>query len=819
MPSIPSRRPSPFSRGGLEPWARVVTLGIASVLTAIGLGTLWLGIDIVRLGGGWYYALTGAGLILGGLLQITNRNWGGGVVFLLVLAGTLVWSMMEIAGKGFMPAWGIDLAGRAGLLTALVGLNILILLLGTRPEARLDWFRPVGLGVFGAGVLAVGGLFAWHWERVQAPSPADPVAAVTGGGHNGAGDWSAFGGSPLGARYTPAAAITPANVGGLTEAWRQQTGDLTPNNRVFFSAQNTPIYAAGRLYACSSSNRVYAMDPATGEIEWRFDPEVPLKAMESLFSVACRAVGYHPGPATPEPGACAARIYVTTVDSRLIALSADTGTPCAGFGTDGEVDLSVGMGLQETGFASSSSGPAVVGNLLVIGQQVSDNQRRDAPSGVVRAYDATSGALLWAWDAERQGRAAEPLAAGEIYPRGTPNVWNVISGDPAAGLVYIGTGNSANDHFGGDRSANEDRFTSAVVAIDMATGETVWDFATMSHDLWDYDLGAQPALMDLEIDGVSRRVVVQGTKQGSLYVLDAATGENLRPVEARPAPQSPALPGERVSPTQPQAVFYPNLSGHPGPDPERIDARHTWGLALVDAALCRRDFLRMDYQGIYTPPSENPHGMLLFPGTIGGMNWGGVGLDLGRGIVVTNHSRLPNVVTMIPRAEVRDRPVGDGGARPDQTVAPQWLAPWGVTRPIWFSALQMPCTAPPWGYLAATDLSTGALLWSQPLGTGTDTGPFGLPTGVKVAIGTANIGGPLVTATGLTFIAAAQDNFLRAYETATGRLLWQGRLPAGGQASPMSYVHEGRQYVVITATGHDRLETELGDYILAFALD
>ena len=351
----------------------------------------------------------------------------------------------------------------------------------------------------------------------------------------------------------------------------------------------------------------------------------------------------------------------------------------------------------------------------------------------------------------------------------------------------------------------------------MDSGETVWDFATIIHDLWDYDLGAQPALMDLDIDGTQRRVVVQGTKQGSIFILDALTGEPMRPVERRASPQG-ALPGDWVAESQPQAVSFPNFAGRIGPDPEVLNYRNTWGLAMIDAALCRRDFLRMDYQGIYTQPSENPHGTLLFPGTVGGINWGGVALDLSRQILITNHSRLPNRLIMHPRESVDEMPVGLGGARPDQDIAPHWLSPWGVTRPMWLSILGAPCIAPPWGYLAATDLNSGQLLWSKPLGTGFDTGPSGFPTFLRVPLGTVNIGGPLTTGSGLTFIAAAQDNYIRAFETETGRLLWAGRLPAGGQASPMTFVHEGRQYVVIVAAGHERLETTVGDYVVAFAL-
>lgn len=814
------------SESTLYPLARAAIIVVACLAFGVGVVLVWLGVDIIQLGGGLYYALAGLGLILGAGLIVFRRGGAGVLVLLAVALGTLGWSIREIAGKGWMASWPFDLAGRMAVPMALAGLAALIFLLGTRRVVAPGWYRPAAFGSVSVTVLLAAALVAAAWERPVAPAGSG-VDAQLFAGHNGPEDWTAFGGSPLGAAYTPATQIDRQSLPRLHEVWRVQTGDLPPSERVNFSAQNTPILVGGRLFTCTPSNRVLALDPANGAVLWQFDPDVSAGDMESLFSVACRAVAHYTLPApAPAPGepvtaegvTCAARVYVATVDSRLIALDAATGRVCPAFGQDGNIDLALGMGMQETGLASSTSGPAVIGDLVVIGQQVSDNQRRDVPSGVVRAYDPVTGDLVWAWDSLRQGISAQPLAEGEIYPRGTPNVWNIISGDPEAGIVYIGTGNSANDHWGGTRTPEEDRFTAAVVAIDMATGETVWDFATVIHDLWDYDLGAQPALMDMQIDGQTRRVVVQGTKQGSIYILDALTGENLRPVEMVPAPQG-ALPGDWVAEAQPQAVSFPNFAGRIGPDPEVLDHRHTWGVAMIDAAICRRDFLRMDYRGIYTPPSENPHGMLLHPGTVGGINWGGVGLDLGRNILITNHSRLPNRVTMHPRDTVDDLPVGDGGARPDQEVAPHWLSPWGVTRPMWLSGLGAPCIAPPWGYVAATDLETGNLLWSRPLGTGFDTGPMGLPTFLRIPLGTVNIGGPLVTGSGITFIAAAQDNFLRAFETETGRLLWSARLPAGGQASPMAYVHQGRQYVVIVAAGHEQLDTTVGDYIVAFALE
>ncbi len=800
-------------------------LGTASLIGLLGTGMAALGLWLAALGGSFYYLVAGLGMLVAAVLFWRRSDGPALLVCAAVMVFSLVWSIGEIAGKGWLPGWGFDLAGRIGLLAALFTLVLLAWSWGRR-----RWNRWTSAGAASA-VAALLILLVFAWERpevasgssaaISAATPSGPDSLGRSGRANSAEEWTAYGGSNLGHRHSPASQIDAANVSGLREAWRFSTGDLPPNDRVYFSAQNTPLKIDDSLYMCSSGNRVFALDPATGAVQWRYDPQVPPRAMESLFSVACRAVGYHEAPlptggTRPEP-ACARRIFVATADGRLIALDATNGRLCAGFGEAGAVDLAAGMAMDEPGFASNTSGPTVAGDLIIVGQQVSDNQRRDAPSGVVRAYDVTTGELRWAWDAKRTDRPQAPLAEGEIWPQGTPNVWNVVSADEALGLVFLGTGNAANDHFGGNRAPEDDAYSSAVVAVDLATGATRWVFRTVERDRWDYDIGAQPVIADLPIDGVTRRVVIQATKTGSIFVLDARTGQPVRPVEMRPAPRG-GLAGETLAAAQPQSVFYPNLSGVPGPDPERIDARHMFGLTPLDAAWCRIQFHRMRYEGIYTPPAAEGGGMLLLPGTIGGPNWGGIALDPARNIAIVNYSRLANMVRMIPREEVEDLPVGDGGARPDQAVAPQAGSPWGVDRPIWMSPLGVPCTSPPWGYMAAVDLGTGELLWSRPLGTGYDMGPLGIPTRLRIQIGTPNIGGAVVTASGLTFIAAAQDNYLRAFETATGRLLWSGRLPAGGQSGPMTYMHRGRQYVAIGATGHARLETEVGDTLVVYAL-
>ncbi len=847
----------------------------ALICLILGLTMAVMGGWLIVLGGSFYYALAGIALCAAGVQVLRRREPQGVTLLSVVVFASVIWSIIEIHGKGWMPSWGFDLAGRVGLLFGLLIVMTVAVTTRARNEpgssptsARVLWSALLAPVVALSGAVVIGVESQEPRLKTQAPStasgPSNGTAAAAATTPHGqgratdnvpraadaapglaaqadapptagagmtaagmapgraavqrdAGEWTAYGGSNLGQRFSMATQITPDNVAQLEPAWTFRTHDMPPSERVFYAFQNTPLKIDDTLYVCSNSNQVFALDAASGEPRWHYDPELGAKAMEPLFSVACRAVAYHEDVSDTPGAECPRRILLSTQDSRLIALDAQTGALCAGFGENGTVDLAEGMGNQAVGLSSSTSGPTIVGDRVIVGQQVSDNQREDAPSGVVRAYDVRTGEFAWAWDAKRVDRPQAPLAEGEVWPRGTPNVWAVISADEDLGLVYLPTGNAANDHFGGHRTAKDDEYTDAVIAVDAQTGAMRWHFRTVDHDLWDYDLGAQPVVMDLDIDGQMRRVVLVGTKTGSIFVVDAATGEPLRPVERKPAPQG-AVAGDWTAPTQPQSVYYPNFAGAPGRDPERIDASHAFGLTPIDALMCRVQFHRMRYDGIYTPPTDEGLGMLLFPGTVGGLNWGGLSVNPEQQILVTNHSRLPNRVQLYPRDQVQDQAIGDGGARPDQEIAPQAGAPYGVDRPMWLSPLGVPCISPPWGYLAATDLRTGDLLWSQPLGTGYDIGPLGIPTRVKLTIGTPNIGGAVSTRSGLTFIAAAQDNFLRAFDTRTGELLWEGRLPYAAQSGPMTYEHDGRQYVAIAAGGHARLETAVGDALVVFAL-
>ncbi|HEX7029190.1 MAG TPA: pyrroloquinoline quinone-dependent dehydrogenase [Gammaproteobacteria bacterium] len=618
-------------------------------------------------------------------------------------------------------------------------------------------------------------------------------------------NWPSYGNDPGGSRYAPLAQITPENVAGLEVAWTYRTGDLGEG---FASGENmafeaTPILVGGTLYLSTPYNQVHAIDAATGERRWMFDPRIPKDLWYSENTSRGVSAWRDPGAAGGAP--CALRIFIGTLDARLIALDSETGKPCADFGDAGSVDLAAGARLRDEGDYLVTSPPVTWRDLVITGSAVGDNRAVDVELGIVRAFDARTGELAWSWDPiprsadnpaykEWTGKAAEWTGAA--------NAWSVLSVDVERGIVFVPTGSASPDFYGGERPG-DNRHANSIVALDAATGEVIWARQLVHHDVWDYDVASQPVLIELERDGEKIPAVVQATKMGMLFVFHRETGEPLFGIEERPVPASD-VPGEKLSPTQPFSALPPLVSHAP------LTPDDAWGITFWDRGRCRDLIAKYRSEGIYTPPSLE--GTIVWPGYAGGSNWGSVSFDPERQFVIANTMQLPFVVQLIPRDDLEK--VRESGVYEDSQFARQAGTPYGMRRKVLESPLGAPCNPPPGGMLAAMNLRTGKIQWQVPLGTTEDLAPWPFDD----IEGVPNIGGSIVTAGGLIFIGAAADDYLRAFDIATGKELWKGRLPAGGQATPMTYRMNGRQYVVIAAGGHGGAGTTRGDYVVAFAL-
>lgn len=627
------------------------------------------------------------------------------------------------------------------------------------------------------------------------PAPLDHSGPIA--------EWPEYGGDKGGLRWSPLTQITPENVDDLELAWIHRSGDwhdleggLAPT-----SFQNTPLVVDGTLYYCTPRNRVFALDPETGEERWVYDPEVDISR---IYITNCRGVSRWVDELAPEGSLCRARILMGTLDARLIALDAEHGTPCPDFGVNGAVDLSHGIGDIQPGEYGVTSAPVILGDRIVTGTMVLDNRRVDAPGGVVRAYDARSGQLAWAWDPVLPIDA--PEAGGDaLYQRGTTNAWSTLSADPELGLVYVPTGNTSPDHFGGHRQGL-DHYSSSVVALEIETGEVRWHYQMVHHDIWDYDLPSQPTLFDFPTPaGPSIPALVQPTKMGFLFVLDRRTGEPIFEVEERPVPQQGQVDEEYLSETQPFPTKPPPLHKQSiGPD----DA---FGFAFFDKIACRNAIEELLHGPIFTPPSLQ--GTTMFPGMLGGMNWGSAAVDPRSAFLVVNVHSIITKVKLLPRSEVVAK---YGDKIPEYGVEPQAGTPYALERVPIYSPLGAPCNAPPWGELVGVDLAKGEIAWRTTLGTSRDMAPW--PAWFET--GTPTLGGPLLTASGVVFIGATTDFFLRAFDQETGENLWERRLPTSAHATPMTFRlnERGRQFVVVAAGGHGILGSPPGDALMAFAL-
>lgn len=619
------------------------------------------------------------------------------------------------------------------------------------------------------------------------------------------GEWLAYGRDDGGTRYSPLRAVDRTNVKKLELAWTYRTGDFLAAPHAA-RAEGTPLMVDGTLYLSTPFGRVIALDPASGAERWSFDPRVNLSGDYGDF--ANRGVSTWVDPSRPRAAPCRRRIFVAPIDARLIALDARTGARCADFATNGEIDLTKGIlnAPSYKGEYQVTSPPAIVGDLVIVGSAIADNQRLDAPSGVVRAFDARSGALRWQWDpVPRTPDLAgyDSWRGANAHRTGAANAWSLISIDAERGLVFVPVGSASPDFFGGER-LGANLYSNSVVALRAATGDVVWHFQVVHHDLWDYDVASQPVLFTLRREGRAIPALAQATKMGHLFILDRETGTPLFPVEERPVPRSDVA-GEEAWPTQPFPVLPRPLV------PASLTPDEAWGVNDADRRWCRDRIAGLRSEGIFTPPSLK--GTLLFPGNVGGSNWSGAAIDTARGIVVVPSNRLGTVITLVPRASMTEHRRANRGSGSE--ISDQRGTAFGMQRDWLRAPSGAPCNAPPFGTLTAIELASGNVLWEKPLGS--------IPAFKDIPgsehWGSINLGGAMITAGGLVFIAGTMDERLRAFDIDTGEELWSAPLPAGGNALPMTYTgDDGRQYIAISAGGHNGLGTRSGDYVIAWAL-
>ncbi len=829
---------------------------IALVILLLGLALVIGGTWLIAVGGSWGYALLAVPLLISAVLLLRRRR-SALAMYALVIALTLVWALWEV---GF-DWWA--LAPREGLIVV-IGL-LLLLPPVVRTLASRD-AQPGRYGAEGASLIVVlviaaviaGVALISHPHEIDGELPLARMSAQPAATDSAdAGDWRAYGRTVAGQRYSPLSQITAQNVASLEKVWEYHAGNIHPDlpGSAF---ESTPLIVNDTLYVCTPRSEVIAQDPVTGKQRWRFDPELIDLPKGLAHYTTCRGLSYNdqaaagdapqataaqaqalvaasraqattraagvaqnivagtamagePNPVVaavsvandaPLRRDCQRRIFVTTRDARLIALSADTGVICPGFGgADGTVNMWQGMPNVSPGAYYSTSPPIVAGNVIVVGGGIDDNLSTTLPSGVVRAFDLTTGALVWNFDAGNPDATA-PLADGQTYTANAPNSWSVASYDPKLNLVYLPFGNSSPDQYGIGRSANDERFSSSVVALDAATGKVRWVFQTVHHDLWDYDVPAQPSLVDLTINGRTVAALVQPTKQGEIFVLDRATGKPLLPVHEQAVSQN-GLNGEPLSPTQPvSAISFA---------PDKVTGAAMWGMTPVDQMLCRIDLAKLHYDGRFTPPSVQ--GSLTHPGSFGVFNWGAVAVDPARQMLFAMPVYLGFTAQLVPRPDTLQKVVSPKVNHPLGNE--NFGAPYASILKPFMSRISLPCQQPPWGYIAGVDLTTGKTIYQRVNGTVRDMAPVPLP----FKTGVPGIGGPIVTAGGVAFLSGTVDYYVRGYDLANGKVLWQSRLPAGGQSTPATYMgRDGRQYLVVVAGGHRYTGTKIGDSVIGYAL-
>lgn len=623
--------------------------------------------------------------------------------------------------------------------------------------------------------------------------------------------WPLYGHDPDGMRYSPLTQINRDNVSKLRAAWTFHVEDLSDGSdgRKRTGLETTPILVDDTLYLTSGYNRVFALDPETGRQKWAYDPMIDT-TVEYGDGLINRGVAAWLDGSIAERKPCRRRIFELTLDARLIALDGATGEPCADFGNHGQVNLR-NVARYRSGWYHMTSAPTVIDDVVVVGSAIDDNARVDMASGVVRGFNVRTGALVWSWEPlppnNTTRKAAEaikdPAEANKVWLTGAGNAWSGIVADSERDMVFVPTGSASPDYYGGKRPG-DDKWANSIVALRGKTGEFVWGFQLVHHDLWDYDSAAPPLLATLTQDGKPLPVVIIGNKTGFLFVLNRETGAPIFPVEERPVPQSD-VPGEATSATQP----YP--SAPPALVPQTFNVNDAWGISSADREYCKQYMSGLRNEGIFTPPSVK--GSLVIPGNIGGMNWSGSAWDPSRGLLLVNTNNIAAKVRVIPS----DKFDAEADAHDSEgQFTGQWGSGYGMFRTFIFAKEHhLPCTPPPWGTLAAVDIAKGTIAWQVPLGSIAPSIP-------QIPVGDVSLGGPIVTAGGLVFIAGAVlDPEFRAFDVETGKELWKAQIPAAGAAVPMTYQLKpsGKQFVVIAAGGHGNVsEEKLGDSIVAYTL-
>jgi quinate dehydrogenase (quinone) len=791
-------------------WLLGAVLILAGLFFAIG------GAKLTMLGGSWYFLIAGIAIVLSGLLILMRRP-SGALLFGVVTIGTALWAVWD-AGLDYWPLISRLLAFGVGATVLALTYPLLRIARGRTPTYIPSF--AIALVLAAASIAGFAGMFVAHPTvafngTAAALTPVDPAGEQK--------NWESYGNTPGGSRFAALDQINRDNIKDLKVAWTYHTGD-TPISPGGGGAedQETPLQVGDRVFLCTPHNNVIAIDADTGKEIWKNE----INAKSSVW-MRCRGLAYFDatrpivqptaGGATPvtpvtvaEGALCQRRILMNTITAQLIALDADTGAFCPDFGTNGRVDLKVGMGDAPDPAYVLTSAPTLAGTTVVVGGRIADNVQVDMPGGVMRGFDVITGELRWAFDPGNPEITKLP-PEGKTYTRSTPNVWAAMSYDPASNIVFMPVGSPSVDLYGATRTQLDHKYGASMLALDATTGREKWVYQTVHNDLWDFDVPMQPSFIDFpKADGSTVPALVFGTKAGQIYVLDRATGQPLTKVEDV-AVKPGNIPNEPYAPTQRLSVGMPQIGA------QTLTESDMWGATPFDQLLCRIAFKGMRYDGVYTVPGTDL--ALNFPGSLGGMNWGGISTDPITNTIFVNDMRLGLWIQMKEAAPTTAVNSGSEATNTVMGLVPMKGTPYAVDKNRFLSALGIPCQEPPFGSMTAIDMKTQKIKWQVPVGTVEDTGPLGIKMGLPIPIGMPTLGGTLTTQGGLVFIAGTQDYYLRAFDSATGKEIWKARLPIGSQGGPMTYKSPktGKQYVVISAGGA-RQSPDRGDQVIAYAL-